>query len=226
MIRWTHGLINRLVKLADAAFLILATMVTAAWLGHPMLAQTVFLGLLGIVVYIQVLAVAGLYRVERYRPGLRQVADIVFGMVVAGIAVGFAYHAFLVDPTGGLGWVLTWIAVSTAAVLAGRFTLVLWGVSLADRNAVLLRQVAIVGLADRVPEVLRALNGAPPGLYRVAGIFLDDAAGGVAMARCRTGSTAFRSSARSIACSGSSTPPRSTSSSWRCPGSRRRESTR
>ena len=178
MIRWTHGLINRLVKLADAAFLILATMVTAAWLGHPMLAQTVFLGLLGIVVYIQVLAVAGLYRVERYRPGLRQAGDVVFGMIVAGIAVGFAYHGFLVDPTGGIGWVLTWIAVSTTALLAGRFTLVLWGVSLADRNAVLLRQVAIVGLADRVPEVLRALNGAPPGLYRVAGIFLDDAAGG------------------------------------------------
>lgn len=177
MIRWTHGLINRLVKLADAAFLILATMIAAAWLGHPTLAQTVFLGLLGIVVYVQLLAVSGWYRVERYR-GPRQIGDVAIGMLAAGIAVGFAYHAFLVDPTGGIGWVWTWVLACTATVLLGRFTLVQWGVSLADRNAVLLRHVAIVGVADRIPAVVKALESAPAGLYRVTGIFLEDEQGG------------------------------------------------
>ena len=64
MIRWTHGLINRLVKLADGVFLAFATLLTALLLGHPTLMQTIFLGALGLMVCIQVLAVTGCYRVE------------------------------------------------------------------------------------------------------------------------------------------------------------------
>lgn len=127
MIRWTHGLINRLVKLADIVLLVLATLATALWFGHPTLLQLGLLGLLGIVVHVQVLAATGCYRVERYRTDLPQVGDVALGLVAAAVAVAIAYHAFLVDPTSGIGWVPTWALVSFATLLLGRFVLVRWG---------------------------------------------------------------------------------------------------
>ena len=174
MIRWTHGLINRLVKLADIVLLVLATLATALWLGHPTLLQLSLLGLLGIVVHVQVLAATGCYRVERYRANLPQVGDVALGLVAATVAVAIAYHAFLVDPTGGIGWVPTWALVSFATLLLGRFVLVRWGVALADRHAVLLRNVAIVGSRARIAGALAGLQGPQADLFKVVGIFLDE----------------------------------------------------
>jgi|JI7StandDraft_1071085.scaffolds.fasta_scaffold58454_3 Undecaprenyl-phosphate glucose phosphotransferase len=174
MIRWTHGLINRLVKLADGVFLAFATLLTALLLGHPTLMQTIFLGALGLMVCIQVLAVTGCYRVERYRLGLPQVGDLALGLVPALAAVAIAYHAFLTDPTGGIGWVGTWFLVCFAVLLAGRFTLVRWGVSLADRNAVLRRNVAIVGHRDRVEAALAKLVQQKSDLNHVVGLFIEE----------------------------------------------------
>ncbi|BBK29635.1 putative colanic acid biosynthesis UDP-glucose lipid carrier transferase [Stella humosa] len=177
MISWTHGLINRLVKLADGFFLAFGTLLTAALLGHPTLLQTLLLGALGIVLYVQILAVTGGYRVERYRLGLAQVVDVAIGFVPALAAVAIAYHAFLVDPVGGIGWVGGWALVSFAAIILGRFTLVRWGVSLADSHAVLRRNVAIVGVRDRVEAALAARDQSPGSLLEVVAVFLEDEAG-------------------------------------------------
>ncbi|BBK40398.1 hypothetical protein STVA_04180 [Allostella vacuolata] len=174
MIRWTHGLINRLVKLADIVLLVLATLATALWFGHPTLLQLGLLGLLGIVVHVQVLAATGCYRVERYRTDLPQVGDVALGLVAAAVAVAIAYHAFLVDPTSGIGWVPTWALVSFATLLLGRFVLVRWGVALADRHAVLVRHVAIVGSRARIAGALAGLQGPQADLFKVVGIFLDE----------------------------------------------------
>ncbi|WP_374448325.1 undecaprenyl-phosphate glucose phosphotransferase [Stella sp.] len=174
MIRWTHGLINRLVTLADGLFLALAILLTALLLGHPTLLQTILLGALGLVIYGQVLSTTGCYRVERYRTVLAQLGDVALGLVPALVAVAVAYHAFLTDPTGGIGWIATLALVSAAVLAAGRLLLVRWGVALADRHAVLRRNVAIVGVRDRVEVALAMVDHETSHLYHVVGIFLDE----------------------------------------------------
>ncbi len=174
MIRWTHGLINRLARVGDGVMLALATLLAAACLGHPTFLQTVLLGALGIALFIQCMTASGCYRVERYRLGLAQVGDLAIGFVPAAAAVAIAHHAFLSDPIGGIGWVASWALLAAAALLVGRFGLVRWGLRWVDRHGVLRRNVAIVGLADRVQGTLAQLDRSPGNLFDVVGIFADE----------------------------------------------------
>src|SRR5690606_11763393 len=110
MIRWTHGLINRLARIADGVMLAVATLSTVVCFGYPTLLQTVLLGVLGITLFVRCVTLGGGYRVERYRLGLAQVGDLAMGFMPAAAAVAIAFHAFLDDPVGGIGWTGWWAA--------------------------------------------------------------------------------------------------------------------
>jgi putative colanic acid biosynthesis UDP-glucose lipid carrier transferase len=119
----------------------------------------------------------GGYRVERYRLGLAQVGDLAMGFMPAAAAVAIAFHAFLDDPVGGIGWTGWWAAFAAAALLAGRFVLVRWGLALVDRRRLLHRNVAIVGVRDRIAATLETLDRSAGNLFDIVGIFADEGEG-------------------------------------------------
>ncbi|MCC7275706.1 MAG: hypothetical protein IT561_23750, partial [Alphaproteobacteria bacterium] len=179
MIRWTHGLINRLVIVCDV--MMLAASGVAGWVVAPYmnlpsltLLQAVLFSILGIVIFVKLLAAGGAYRVEQYQMAGRQLRQILIGGVPAAVAVTIAFSAFVPDAAAHMDFLVVWAVIALAAVLVGRLVLVRQGMERAVQQAVLRRNVAMIGTIPKVTEILEQLDRSDDRLYDVVGIFLDD----------------------------------------------------
>ncbi|MGE0717469.1 MAG: sugar transferase, partial [Alphaproteobacteria bacterium] len=179
MIRWTHGLINRLVICCDIVMLtdsgiIMWLIADDLRLPGVTLLQLALFTALGVLIFVKVLEAGGSYRVEQYQTAGRQLRQIVIGGVPAAIAVAVAFWAYIPEPQHHLTFLLAWAAMALALVSFGRFVLVRIGMRLAAERAVLRRNVAIVGTVPKITEILEQLDRSPDRLYDVVGIYLDE----------------------------------------------------
>lgn len=177
MIVWTHGLINRLVRLGDLVALAVAT--TFAWaLGWPepiglSVAQGIFLLALILALYNRVAIQTNAYRVEHYRVLTRTMAEPLVALVLACAAACFLLAVFL--PA-------SFEAPATLAVWGGCLVLFLFGhrlitrvlVTHAFRSALLRRRVAIIGALDRTSDMVESLlDPGQHNTFELVGIYDD-----------------------------------------------------
>lgn len=175
--RWTHGLVNRLVMAWDAGLLLVA--LGCAWLMelHPQSAnprgQAMILGMVGIHVFLSTMTMVDAYRLENYRKYLKQVLTIAFAMVAALATALILVWAFASDEFHHPVWLIEWAGWSFAILVGGR--LIVGPVSKRIRRRGLLRrEVVIVGATDIARDVIRHVND--PGrrdMYRLAALFDD-----------------------------------------------------
>jgi polysaccharide biosynthesis protein PslA len=171
--RWTHGLIRRLVKLCDLAMLVLGTLVAHAISPAGTLPQTGLLLALGALIFQQVLSTGGAYRVEHFRSIGRQIRQVTVGWFPAYAAVLIAYWAFIPDDRAHIGPLIAWAISTYAAVIIGRPVLVRSGMKIAERRALLRRNVVVLGGAEQVRDVLTRLDRQGDRLFRIVGLFLE-----------------------------------------------------
>jgi len=176
LIRWTHGLINRCVMLADASTLLLGTAVT--WRPNFgagamfSLGQALVIGLLAAVAFVGVLRRTGGYRVERFRKPLAVGFDILLGAAAAVVLCGCVIATFA-ETTPSPQWlailvVLLFALVALERLVVGRL------VGVVQRVGLLRVKVAVIGANPAGLGMLRRLTTAEFGhQYDVVGLFSD-----------------------------------------------------
>jgi polysaccharide biosynthesis protein PslA len=160
LLRWTHGLINRLVMLADFAVVLAAGLLLhRALLGLAPALSTAQAGLVLLIaagVMQFTLRQGGAYRVERslhaWRPAMDMVAGFGAGVLAVAILLGVLAPALLAP----WPWLAAWAGgVLVALVLARQIVrLALRGM---QGRALLRRRIAVIGTGDPAAALLRQL---------------------------------------------------------------------
>ncbi|MGQ3028093.1 MAG: exopolysaccharide biosynthesis polyprenyl glycosylphosphotransferase [Ferrovibrionaceae bacterium] len=175
--RWTHGLVNRLVMAWDGGLLLAA--LACAWFFelHPQgpnpKGQAMILAVVGIHVFLSAMTMVDAYRLENYRKLLKQIFTIAFGIVAALAIALILVWAFAPNELANPGWLFQWAASSFVVLVLGRLVVGPLS-SRARRRGLLRREVVIVGATDIARDVIRHVND--PGrrdLYRLAAVFDD-----------------------------------------------------
>jgi putative colanic acid biosynthesis UDP-glucose lipid carrier transferase len=191
MFRWTHGLINRLVTLADVAALLIASLVhpgfAHGWLdgqiapagvaGGPdalTIVQSLLLAAIEAGVFVSVLRAASAYRVENYTRLPVSLGGVALGLVCAWIAGAGTIAAF----APALLQTPAWFAVHHLPQLALLVLLRVgvWGlVGQIDRLALMRRNTIVIGCGAEAEDMVRRLTDpAQARHYNVIGIVGDE----------------------------------------------------
>src|SRR5579859_2241890 len=113
LVRWTHGLINRCVMVADAAVILLGGGI--AWLAIPAAPspltwlQALTVALVITISFIWLMRWEGNYRVERYESVGRSLFDLICGFVPAAVAGGVILVAFVPHAWEHRVWLIAWL---------------------------------------------------------------------------------------------------------------------
>lgn len=174
MTRWTHGLINRLVLICDGAMLMLGAIVAHLVWGVATLAQMQLLVAFGAVVFAEVLLLGDAYRVEHYGSPLRQMRHLLVAGVPAALAVLGAAWVLIPETAYNSGAILKWALATYACLLFGRLVLVRTLSRFAERNAVLRRNVVLVGARDRIRGFVEHAAEKHTTLLNIVGAFCDE----------------------------------------------------
>jgi putative colanic acid biosynthesis UDP-glucose lipid carrier transferase len=124
LIRWTHGLVNRIVMLTDGLLLLAATL--TFWMSSsPEQRSFTWLqaGAIAIITMIGFHTVMGwmrCYRVERYDGMRRSVTDVCSAALIAAIPTIVIIIAFLPDVTTHPSWLVGWTASTFIGLTLGR----------------------------------------------------------------------------------------------------------
>lgn len=181
-LHWTHGLVNRLVKGADATLLVLAGLAAwATWTTRTdgssfddgrLLIQAVIFTAVTLGVYQRTMTTIGAYRVENYRHWGKSLLDVVGGLLPAGTVLSLLVWAFLpeVGPSDMLalwgGTALTFLGVGR--IMAAR------GVRFLEERGVLRRRVVILGATDVAERMIAHLDlPEHRANYSILGLFDD-----------------------------------------------------
>lgn len=176
LIRWTHGLINRCVMLADAAILLAGTATT--WRPNFgdgamfSLGQALVIGMLAAVAFVGTLRRLGSYRVERYRRVWPVARDVVLGTFSAVILCGCVVIAFA-DPLPNPLWLailglLLFVMMGVQRLIAGML------VGAVQRHGLLRVKVAVIGANPSGAMMLRRLTVADVAhQYDFVGLYSD-----------------------------------------------------
>ena len=173
-VRWTHGMVNRLVRGLDVAILALPILLFAlpGGLDSPLRpVQVLLVGALQIWAYVTVLDKLSAYRVESYGGFLAQ-----FGHVLAGYAVAMAVGLVALQACRpGLPWNEPWFwqwhGLQFLAVVNGR-SLVSLGWRMIRRRNLLRRNVVVVGYGSTAARVLaRITSPEHAGEFNLVGVF-------------------------------------------------------
>ena len=178
LLRWTYGLINRLVMTFDAAVMLLSSLLswlfTTSGLGLTEM-QAALITLLETLVFVWALRRLGAYRVERYQslwaPLGRAGAGFACAAMVGGVFVG----AFA-GPAGHIPTFLVQWLVPQAAALALDRQLVRWAVRAMQLRGLVRRRTILIGanpVGERVLEQLRGREQAHQ--FDVIGVFANHA---------------------------------------------------
>jgi putative colanic acid biosynthesis UDP-glucose lipid carrier transferase len=179
LLRWTYGLINRLVMTGDVAIIILSSIFLllprsgevqqVAW------SQAALLGVLEAMVFVYVLNRLGTYRVENYKRPLMPLLLLVPGLLCAwlvGSAYFFEFRGADAQPIGGLVTDLFWywhapqVVALVAARLVERALAHVYGYRLTRRN------VAIVGTSEAGASVIARMTSPEQcNDFQIVGVF-------------------------------------------------------
>ncbi|MCF4165091.1 undecaprenyl-phosphate glucose phosphotransferase [Zavarzinia compransoris] len=177
MIVWTHGLINRLVRLGDLVALTAASAFswTLAW-PEPVplnILQSLFLLALVLALFNRAVMEMNAYRVEHYRNAVRTMVEPLVALALSTLAAAFLIVIFMpaafAQPAPFLAWEM-WMAL----FLFGHRMIARVLVARAFRNALLRRRVAIIGVIDRTNEMVQSLiDPSQHNTYELVGIYDD-----------------------------------------------------
>ncbi|WP_235035433.1 exopolysaccharide biosynthesis polyprenyl glycosylphosphotransferase [Roseomonas sp. 18066] len=173
VVRWTHGLINRLVKGSDLLLMLLPVLI----IGHttPLAwQQGTVIAAAQIWAYLSVMTRISAYRVEHYSGFWGQLGHVLTGLAVAWLVGLVALQACL---PGTLPlterWFLQWHGLQLLFLVVGRQLQRLM-VYVVDRRRLLLRKVVVIGANGTGAQVLAELRGPDKAAtYEVIGLFSD-----------------------------------------------------
>jgi putative colanic acid biosynthesis UDP-glucose lipid carrier transferase len=173
--RWTHGLLNRLVRASDVAMIVLAALLAPFFWPQPLhWGQRSVLVLAEIWAFISVLGRINAYRVEHYTTFWRQFGQVLVAKVAATVVALLVLSACLQSFSLFDGWLLNWIVLQFLLLVANRQVqhVLIW---VAEGRHLLRRTTVVVGV-NRVGEAALRELMAPDriagydvvGLYRAA----------------------------------------------------------
>jgi len=181
MFRWTHGLINRLVTLADVAALLVASLVHPVFfapeaLSQPALTlvQSLLLAAIEAGVFVVVLRAASAYRVENYARLPVSLAGVVLGLVCAWGAGAGTIAAFAPALLQTPAWFVIHHLPQLALLVLLRAGV--WGlVGQIDRLALMRRNTIVIGCGAEAEDMVHRLTDpAQARHYNVVGIVADE----------------------------------------------------
>ncbi len=161
LIKWTYGLVNRIVMVFDAIFLLGGTFVF--WMVSPrdsrplIWLQAGAVALTILIMFHIVIRGTQSYRVERYERFYRSVLDPAVGMVLASCPAMLIVVAFLPNAGAASRWLFWWIGTGFAAIVIGRQGVRLM-LRIVRRKGLLRRRVAIVGAGQQSEDMARRLS--------------------------------------------------------------------
>ncbi|WP_338662369.1 exopolysaccharide biosynthesis polyprenyl glycosylphosphotransferase [Pararoseomonas sp. SCSIO 73927] len=177
-VRWTQGMINRLVGVSDLVLFLIA----AAILANPPVAllesglqlpQMAVISLAELLVYVSVHERLGGYRVERYADPLAAFLFLLAGLAPALLVSLVLLWTFLPSALWQAQWLLGWHLLLLALLMLGRL-LQRWLIGVAARRRLLRRRVVVVGTGPVAEAAVRALRE-DPAAYEIRGIYrLED----------------------------------------------------
>jgi Undecaprenyl-phosphate glucose phosphotransferase len=175
LLRWTHGLVNRLVTLLDWLLMTGIGWLLARPLAHLPATITSLQGLviagLQATLFIGVIRRLGGYRVERYEQPVQALLDLAGAYAVVLAFSTLLFVAFVPETLIRPGWVLLWEGAMFLSLVINR-AVAREFVGLVDRRALLRRNVVVIGSGDRAREMLTHLKqDSMAGRYRVLGVF-------------------------------------------------------
>ncbi|EHL96038.1 exopolysaccharide biosynthesis polyprenyl glycosylphosphotransferase [Acetobacteraceae bacterium AT-5844] len=119
--RWTHGLLNRVVRASDTVAIILAALLAPLIWDQPLSwDQRLVAMLAGIWAFLSVLGRIRAYRVENYVTFWAQLGQLVAGSLAAWAVISLVLHACLRDVSLTQSWVLGWHALQFGLLLVNR----------------------------------------------------------------------------------------------------------
>lgn len=119
--RWTHGLLNRVVRAADVVAILLATLLAATIWHQPLMwDQRIVTMLAGIWAFLSVLGQIRAYRVENYVTFWSQLGQVLVGSAASWMVMTAVLHACLRDVSITESWVLGWFGLLLGMVLVNR----------------------------------------------------------------------------------------------------------
>jgi putative colanic acid biosynthesis UDP-glucose lipid carrier transferase len=185
-VRWTQGLINRLVAVSDLGLILLAAglslFLPAAGVSTDLTSlQYLALVLLEMAVFHQMMTRVSAYRVEHYTDPVTATLHLFGGLVPAWGVSFILLMAFAPGVLQRPSWLLMWHLLQLALLLLGRQGQG-WLIGLANRHQLLRRRVVIIGANDVAERMVMDLRDAEGSGYDILGIF-QDASDGTAPAR-------------------------------------------
>ena len=157
--RWTHGLLNRLVRASDVAMIVLAALLAPFFWPQPLdWPQQAVVVLAEIWAFLSVMERIRAYRVEHYTTFWKQLWHLLAGAAGVAVVALLVLAAFL--PEFGLvdSWLLSWQALQFLLLLGNRqFQHVM--IRLVERRHLLRRKTVVVGANPVGEAALRELTG-------------------------------------------------------------------
>ncbi len=173
LVKWTYGLVNRIVMMFDAVFLLSGTFVF--WMASPSESrpltwlQAGAVALTILIMFHIVIRGTQSYRVERYERFHRSVLDPAIGVFLASFPAMLIVAAFLPNAAAASQWLFWWIIAGFGAIVVGRQVVRLM-LRIVRRKGLLRRRVVIVGAGPLAEEMARRLNSpANRADYKVVG---------------------------------------------------------
>jgi putative colanic acid biosynthesis UDP-glucose lipid carrier transferase len=177
VLRWTYGLINRLVMTFDVASMATASLLTWLFGSASGLMLTPLQGslitVLEVAAFVSTMVRLGAYRVERYKPFWSPLGFGLIGFLIAWL-VGGTYLAAFANAPGRLPAVLLeWLLPQVPALLINR-QIVRWVVTSIERRGWLRRRTVLIG-ANQVGELVLAQMRTPAQAHKfdIIGVFAN-----------------------------------------------------
>ena len=170
--RWTHGLLNRLVRASDVAAITVAAVASALLWPQPLEWNQLVVTLLAMTwSYLAMLNRSRAYRVENYTTLVRQSAQVMAGLAVAAVAGGLVVHACLGRIVLHEHWMVSWLVMTALLLLLNRQVQHVL-VRMAQQRHWLRRRTVVIGAHAAGEAVLRQmLEPGQTEAYEVVGVF-------------------------------------------------------
>jgi putative colanic acid biosynthesis UDP-glucose lipid carrier transferase len=170
--RWTHGLLNRLVRASDVAMIVLAAGVSALLWPQPLGWDQVMVTVMAMVwAFVSMLDRSRAYRVENYTTLARQTGQVLSGMAVAVVIGAMVVHACLGRFALDERWMVSWLVLMLLLLLLNRQVQHVL-VRMAEQRHWLRRRTVVIGAHAAGEAALRNLLApAQADAHEVVGVF-------------------------------------------------------
>jgi putative colanic acid biosynthesis UDP-glucose lipid carrier transferase len=178
LIRWTHGLVNRSIRLSDMLLVLAAGGIFHSFLmsgqGNVLSwLQAFVISLVEVTIFLTVTGKIGAYRVENFTTIVRPLAHLAVALLATWAGSLVLLTAFAPGYVVEFEWFLQWHGLQLLLLVASRQ--VQRGlIRMIERQHLLQRKVVVIGANPVGEEVVRDLTAAPrASSYKVVGVFRD-----------------------------------------------------